>query len=54
MPRSNTTTIKVSLVDIEIINWALYCLDRDTLSSDQQDNLKRLVDRIDRAEERVL
>ena len=54
MSSPKTTTVKVSLKDIETINWALYCLDRDTLSTDQQQNLKRLVDRLDRAEERVL
>jgi len=54
MTKHSTTTVKVSLMDIETINWALYCLDRDTLTTDQQQNIERLVDRLDRAEDRVL
>lgn len=54
MPRHNTTTIKVSLEDVETIAWAIYLLDKDSLSDGQIDNLKRLLDRLDRAEERLL
>lgn len=54
MPRADTTTIKVNLQDIETITWALYCLDKESLTHDQIQNLKRLEDRLVRAEERVL
>ena len=54
MTRHKTTTLKVSLADVETILWALYCLDKDSLDEVQRDNIKRLEDRLTRAEERVL
>ena len=54
MTRHNTTTVKVSLEDVELIAWALYRLDRGSLSNEQLDTLKRLEDRLARAEDRVL
>lgn len=54
MARPNMTTMKVSLQDIETIAWALYCLDKSSLSEGQQNGFKRLLDRLERAEERVL
>ena len=54
MSRNNTTTVKVSLEDVELIAWALYQLDKESLSHDQLDSLKRLEDRLSRAEDRVL
>ena len=53
MPRFNQTTIKVNLVEIELLRWALYKLDPEGLDDDDMDNLKRLLDRLDRAEGRV-
>ena len=54
MGRHNTTTVKVNLEDIELMAWALYRLDRGSLSNEQLDTLKRLEDRLARAEDRVL
>ena len=54
MSRHNTTTVKVSLEAIELIAWGLYRIDRESLSHDQRDTLKRLEDRLARAEDRVL
>lgn len=53
MARIRTTTVKVSLEDIETITWALYRLNKATLTQDQLDNIARLMDRLERAEGRV-
>ena len=54
MARSKTTTIKANLEEIELLQWALYRLNRGSLNDRQLENLKRLDDRLSRAEDRVL
>ena len=54
MTRSNTTTIKVNLEEVELLQWALYRLNRGSLDDRQLENLQRLDDRLSRAEDRVL
>ena len=54
MTRSNTTTIKVNLEEVELLTWALFRLERRNLDDRQLENLERLGDRLSRAEDRVL
>jgi hypothetical protein len=54
MASPKTTTVKVSLEEIELLQWALYGLDRSSLNDRQLENLQRIDDRLSRAEDRVL
>lgn len=54
MASPKTTTIKISLEDVELLTYALYVFNRDQLDERQRSTLNRLEDRLARAEDRLL
>ena len=54
MASPKTTTIKVSLEDVEMLTYALYVFDRSQLDDRQRGNMDKLEDRLARAEDRLL
>ena len=54
MTRHKTTTVKLNLEEIELLQWALYRLNRSCLEQRQLEDLERIDDRLSRAEDRVL